>query len=152
VSIGGVFVHQGGDGGFAVILQTLHEESAMEYLLMYRETAEDFAKRTDPAAAEGYWGAWSAYIGALSATGVMVSGNGLQPPQLSTTVRVRGGQRQVQDGPFADVREHLGGYVVLQVPSLDEALEWAARAPCAASGSTEVRAVLPPPPATPGRA
>jgi hypothetical protein len=75
---------------------------------------------------------------------VVQSGNGLQPPHTSTTVRVRDGKRQVQDGPFADTREHLGGYFVIEVPSLDEALEWAARAPCAVSGSTEVRPVLPP--------
>lgn len=60
-------------------------------------------------------------------------------------MRLRGGKRQVQDGPFADTKEHLGGYFIVEVPSLDVALEWAARAPCAATGSSEVRPVLPPP-------
>ena len=57
-------------------------------------------------------------------------------------MRIRDGKRQVQDGPFPDTREHLGGYFVLEVASLEEALEWAARAPCAAEGSIEVRPVM----------
>jgi len=121
----------------------------MQFMLMYHEPAVEFAKRDDPAQAPAYWGAWNAYIGAISSAGVAVSGNGLMPPRTSTTVRVRDGKRQVQDGPFADAREHLGGYFILELASLDEALEWAARAPCAASGCTEVRPVLPPPPGAP---
>jgi hypothetical protein len=122
----------------------------MHYMLMYLETAQQTSQRENPDDAPAYWGAWNAYIGALSGAGIVVSGNGLQPPHTSTTVRVRDGRRQVQDGPYADTREHLGGYFIIDVPSLDDALEWAARAPCAASGCTEVRPVLPPPPrATP---
>ena len=59
--------------------------------------------------------------------------------------RVEGGKRQVQDGTFAEAHEHLGGYFVVDVSTLGEALEWAARAPCASAGSVEVRPVLPPP-------
>lgn len=121
----------------------------MEYMLIYRETEAECAKRSDPLAAPAYWGAWNAYVGALAGSGIVVSGNGLQPPALATTVRVLNGQRQVQDGPFADTHEHLGGYFIIKVDSLDEALEWAARAPCASAGSTEVRPVLPPPPGAP---
>lgn len=122
----------------------------MDYMLIFHEPASDFAKRDDPAAGPAYWGAWMAYIGALNGAGIVKSGNGLQPPQMSTTVRLRGGKRQVQDGPFADTREQLGGYMVIDVKSLDEALEWAARAPCAATGGTEVRPVMLPPPGAPG--
>ena len=121
----------------------------MQYMLMYQETVEGFAQRADPNAAPDYWGAWNAYIGAMMGAGIVVGGNGLQPPHTSTTVRLRAGKRQVQDGPFADTHEHLGGYFVIEVASLDEALEWAARAPCASTGSTEVRPVLPPPPGAP---
>lgn len=117
----------------------------MQYMLMYHEPAEEFAKRNDPAQAPAYWGAWNAYIGALGQAGVIVSGNGLQPPHTGTTVRLRGGKRQVQDGPFADAKEHLGGYFIIEVDSLDQALEWAARSPNAGVGATEVRPVLPPP-------
>jgi len=75
----------------------------------------------------------------------MVSGNVLQPPETGTVLRVEQGTRHVADGPFADTKEALGGYVVIEVPDLDAALEWAARAPCAVAGSVDIRPVLPPP-------
>ncbi len=117
----------------------------MQYMMLFHEPATEFDKRNDPAAAPAYWGAWNAYIGALGQAGVVVNGAGLQPPQMSTTVRLRGGKRQVQDGPYADSKDHLGGYFIIEVPSLDAALEWAARSPNASVGGTEVRPVLPPP-------
>lgn len=118
----------------------------MEYMLVFKETDADFARGADPATADAYWGAWKAYVGAMMASGIVSSGNGLHPPHTATQVRVRNGQRQVQDGPYPDTREHLGGYFVIRTDSLDEALEWAARAPCSATGSTEVRPVLEMPP------
>lgn len=118
----------------------------MEYMLVYKELQATFDLRNDPAKAPEYWGAWGAYIGSMAAAGVTRGGNALQPPHTATIVSVRDGQRQVQDGPYAETREHLGGYMILEVPSLDEALDWAARAPCATmGGSTEVRPVLPAP-------
>lgn len=117
----------------------------MHYVLLYNETDAERGKRDDAAQADAYWGAWTAYMGALAGAGVMVSGNGLQPPETATTLRIEGGTRHVQDGPFADTKERLGGYVVVDVPDLDAALEWAAQAPCAGAGSVEVRPVLPPP-------
>ncbi|MBX9663154.1 YciI family protein [Novosphingobium sp.] len=116
----------------------------MQYVLLFLENAEERAKRTDPVAAEPYWGAWNAYMGAMAQAGVMKSGNGLQPPETGTTLRIANGTRHVVDGPFADTKEALGGYVVLEVADLDAALEWAARAPCAAAGSVEVRPVMGP--------
>jgi hypothetical protein len=116
----------------------------MEYMIIFRETASESARLDDPQAAPAYWGAWIAYVNALQASGHVVSGNGLQPPRTGAVVRVVDGKRQVQDGPFADVREQLSGYFVLRVDSLEEVLEWAARAPCASNGSVEVRPVLPP--------
>lgn len=118
----------------------------MHYVLLYNESPEEIAKRNDPAQADAYWGGWSAYMGAIGQAGVMVSGNGLQPPETGTTLRIKDGVRDVHDGPFADTKEALGGYVVIDVPDLDKALEWAARAPCVAAGSVEIRPVLPPPP------
>lgn len=117
----------------------------MQYVLLYRETADELAKRADAGQANPYWGAWSAYMGAMRAAGVMVAGNGLQPPDTATTVRITAGTRHVQDGPFADTKEALGGYAVVDVPDLDSALEWAARAPCISAGSVEIRPVLPTP-------
>lgn len=117
----------------------------MHYMLLFNETASERTKRDDPAQAEAYWGAWTAYMGAIAQSGAMVSGNGLQPPEVGTTIRVENGKRHVVDGPFADTKEMLGGYVILDVADLDGALEWAARAPCVSAGSVEIRPVLPPP-------
>jgi hypothetical protein len=112
----------------------------MEYLLIANETADDFAQRDQ---AE-YWAGWSSYIQALAESGVMRNAGGLQPPHTATTVRTRAGELVVEDGPFADSKEQLGGYFVIDVADLDEALEWARRCPSAASASVEVRPLLPP--------
>lgn len=116
----------------------------MQYTLLFFETAPEQGRRNTPEA-PAYWGAWNAYMGAMSAAGVMRSGNGLLGPDTATTLRISDGKWEVQDGPFADTKEQLGGYVVLDVSDLDEALQWAARAPCAGAGSVEVRPVMPAP-------
>ena len=116
----------------------------MQYMLTFQQSAEEFEVRSDPKNGGEYMGAWGAYIGAMYGAGIVISGAGLEPPRTATTVRVRNGKRQVQDGPFADTRELLAGYFVIEVPTLDTALEWAARAPCASHGSIEVRPVMPP--------
>ncbi len=116
----------------------------MQYMLLFNENAEAFAERNHPEKAGAYWGGWTAFIGAMAQAGIIVRGDCLQGPHSATTVRVRDGQRQVQDGPFADSKEQLGGYFVIEVPDLDTALAWAARAPSATYASVEVRPVLPP--------
>lgn len=93
----------------------------MQFLLLATETDDAFAARSDPARAEAYWDAWSGYIAALDAAGIVASAAGLEPPSMATTVRVAEGRRRVQDGPFADSKEHLGGYFVIDVPDLDAA-------------------------------
>lgn len=117
----------------------------MQFMLMFSETAADIACRDSASEAPAYWGAWNAYIGAMSQAGIIVSGNGLQAPHTASHVAIRDGKRHIQDGPYADTKEHLGGYFIIEVAGLDEALEWAARSPNASTGSTEVRPVLPPP-------
>ncbi len=119
----------------------------MKYALIMYESPADVAARENPAEQGRYWGAWSAYVKAINEAGIAAGGAGLQGPATSTTLRLRGGKRQVQDGPFADTKEQLGGFFVIDVPSLDVALEWAARAPNAPSGAIEVRPLLPPMPA-----
>jgi hypothetical protein len=114
----------------------------VQYILLLNETAADFAARNDPAQAGAYWGGWSAFIGAMAQAGVIASGSGLLGPDTATTVRIRDGKRLVQDGPFADTKEQLGGYFVIEVPDLDAALAWAARAPSASGASVEVRPLL----------
>lgn len=116
----------------------------MHYLIAFYETDEQFKQRTDPAKSQAYWGAWGAYVKAMQETGHVVSGAGLQPPSTATTVRVRKGERIVQDGPYADTKEQLAGFFVMDLPDLDAALGWAARSPAAAAASVEVRPVLPP--------
>jgi hypothetical protein len=116
----------------------------MQYMLILNETEAEFAKRADPQQAQGYWGGWNAFIGAMAQAGVIVKGDGLQGPHTATTVRVRDGKTMIHDGPFADSKEQLGGYFVIEVPDLDAALAWAAQAPSAGYASVEVRPVLPP--------
>ncbi len=117
----------------------------MQYVLMFQQPKAEFEKMNNPAEAPAYWEAWSSYLGAMKEAGVIRGGEGLQPPHTATTVRIKDGKRHIQDGPFADTRELVGGFMVIEVPSLEEALQWAARSPSSQSGSTEVRPVLPPP-------
>ena len=72
----------------------------------------------------------------------ILGGNALQPTATATTVRVRDGRRLTTDGPFAETKEQLGGYYLLECKDLDEAIEWAAKIPGAKSGSVEVRPIM----------
>ena len=78
----------------------------------------------------------------MKQAGVMMAGNALHPPATATSLRVRGGKTETMDGPFAETREHLGGYYVLDVPDLDTAMRYAAQIPVAAFGTVEVRPLL----------
>ena len=113
----------------------------MQYMIMAFETPEGASQRNGPNA-QAYWGSWSAYTKELQEAGVMVGGNGLKLPETATTVRVKDGKRHVHDGPYADTKERLGGYYIIDVPDLDTAIEWAERCPCTAYGGVEVRPVL----------
>ena len=116
----------------------------MNYTVLIYEGPGDFAARTDPQKKETYWASWPPYLKALRDAGVFVSGAGLQPPESATTVKLRDGQRLVQDGPYADTKEQLGGLVVIDVPDLDTALDWAARCPRSPERVVEVRPNMPP--------
>jgi hypothetical protein len=114
----------------------------MQFALLIYESREAFAPRkndeNDP-----YLGAWRAYYKALVEAGIYVGGDPLQVPETGTTVRLKEGKRRVQDGPYADTKEQLGGFIILELPSLDAALDWAARCPTAAAGAVEVRPLAP---------
>jgi hypothetical protein len=86
--------------------------------------------------------AYGAFGQAVEDAGVYVTGEGLQPTATATTVRVRDGERLLTDGPFAETKEQLGGFYLLECENLDEAIEWAAKIPGAQSGSVEVRPVM----------
>lgn len=85
--------------------------------------------------------AYGAYTQALKAAGILVSADRLRPSNTASTVRITNGKTAVLNGPYAETREQLGGYYVVDVPDLDAAISWAARCPGAAHGSMEVRPV-----------
>ena len=114
----------------------------MQFALLIYESQEAFASRKSDGA-DSYTGAWRAYHKALVESGVFVGGDPLEAPETGTTITIREGKRGVQDGPFADTKEQLGGFTILELPSLDAALEWAARCPAASSGAVEVRPLAP---------
>ena len=105
-------------------------------LLHYPEmTPQDLG---DDAWAEGMR-EFDEYAKALDAAGVLISAEVLQPSAVTTTVTAADGSLRVQDGPFADTKEQLGGSFVIEVPDLDAAIEWAGKAPSAGWGAVEVR-------------
>ena len=115
----------------------------MKLTMIIYESTSELARRQDPAQAQAYWGAWMAYVQAINAAGIVSGGAGLELPARATTLRLAGGQRQVQDGPFADTKEQLGGYYLIEAPDLDAAIAWAARCPGASHGTMEVRPIWP---------
>lgn len=82
---------------------------------------------------------YGAYIDALQEAGVLIDTDWLQPVQTATTVTLKGGARQVQDGPFAETKETLGGFFAIDVPDLDAAMAWAEKCPAAKRGKVEIR-------------
>ena len=86
--------------------------------------------------------AYFAFSEAAEKAGVLRGGEGLERSSAATTVRVRDGERVLSDGPFAETKEQLGGFYLLECANLDEAIDWAARIPGAATGSVEVRPVM----------
>lgn len=114
----------------------------MKYAVLVYETPAEFAERDDPAAAGAYWGAYAAYNEALEKASAVKGGAGLMPPHAATTLRIRNGKRAVADGPYADTKEQLGGFFLIEAESLDAALEWAAKCPSALRGAVEVRPVM----------
>jgi len=109
----------------------------MKCVMLIYESAANLESRKD-AKRDPYVAAWRAYYKALAASGAYVSGQPLKAGATATTVRLKDGKRHVQDGPFVDAKERLGGFIILDVPSLEAALEWAARCPATASGAVEV--------------
>lgn len=107
----------------------------MKYILLVHHPKEFFNAPSNP----GDAAAGRAYGQALQAAGIFVAGAGLVSPDNATSVSVRDGKRQVQDGPCAETKEYLAGFVIIDVPDLDTALEWAARNPAASLRQIEVR-------------
>src|SRR5260370_23504097 len=110
----------------------------MQFALLIYESPEAFATRKNDGT-DSYTGAWRVDYKALVEAGIYVGGAPLEAPETGTSVRLKEGKRRVQDGPYADAKEQLGGFIILELPSLDAALDWAARCPAAATGAVEVR-------------
>jgi len=112
----------------------------MKFALLIYENEAQWAEREDAEKQATYWGSWTAFSGAVA--DVNTGGAALLAPETATTVRVRDGQRQVQDGPFPDAKEQLGGFFLIDVEDLDAALAWAERCPNVAGCAVEVRPLL----------
>ena len=110
----------------------------MKYSILIYDTPETLAQFQSPEGA-AYMAGWQAYRKTLLDAGVYVAGAGLMPADTATTMRFNGDERLVQDGPFADTKEQLGGFYIVDVPDLDAALEWAARTPRMQGQAFEVR-------------
>jgi hypothetical protein len=112
----------------------------MQYMLLIYGTESEMASVPEPVRNERL-AAYGAYTEAMVKAGVMVGGNRLRPASSATTVRVADGKTRVLDGPYAETKEQLGGYFLIEAPDLDAALSWAERCPGAAHGVVEVRPI-----------
>ena len=113
----------------------------MQYLALIYSAPANEPKYGSPefkAMMDGY----SAFTAELKARGAFVAGDGLKPVETATSVRVRGGKTETMDGPFAETKEHLGGYYLIEVPDLDAAIKCAAMIPTAGYGTVELRPVM----------
>jgi hypothetical protein len=113
----------------------------MEYLLCIYTDPETEPQMGSPAG-DAHIGEYFAFTNEATEAGVMRGGNALYPASAGSTVAVRGGKAEIVDGPFAETKEQLGGYYLLDCADLDEALKWAAKIPGARYGRIEVRPVV----------
>jgi hypothetical protein len=113
----------------------------MKYLLMIYENEKIWEKRSEAERGKIY-GEYMAFTQGIKASGKYLGGNPLTPTSTATTVRVRDGQQLVTDGPFAETKEQLGGYYLIEATDLDDAIKIAAKIPGAKDGSIEVRPVM----------
>jgi hypothetical protein len=112
----------------------------MKYMLLIYSDERDVPKQ-GTREFEELIGAFAAFSEEVKKKGLFVDGAGLEPVATATTVRVRGGSTATTDGPFAETKEQLGGFYLLECKNLDEALEYAARIPTVGRGAVEVRPV-----------
>ncbi len=114
----------------------------MQYLLLIYGNEAGMAAATKEAVTQ-MSAAYGAYTEAMKKAGVFVGGERLKPSQSATSVRITAGKTNVLDGPYADTKEQLGGYYMINVPDMDAAISWAARCPGASTGTMEVRPIWP---------
>ena len=113
----------------------------MQYtLLIYSNELPE--NETDPAERAQMFEEYGRFTQELEQSGALVLGRPLEPSTTATTVQVRAGERLVTDGPYAETKEQLGGFYIVDVDSLDEAIRWAAKIPSARFGTVEIRPVV----------
>lgn len=125
----------------ALVTARNEERMTMKYVLLI---AEDESINPEPPmgpAFEAYMAPWAEYSQKLQDAGVMVGGEALQHSSTSKSVRMKNGQRTVQDGPYTDSKEQLGGFYIIDAGSMEEALDWASECPGAKDGIIEVRPI-----------
>ena len=116
----------------------------MQYLLLIYNAEQNWIGLSE-ADQKALGGEYMAFTESIAKSGHYKGGNPLQPVNTATTVRVRNGKRQATDGPFAETREQLGGYYLVDASNLDEAISIAERIPAARTGAIEVRPIMPMP-------
>ncbi|MBK1880536.1 YciI family protein [Pelagicoccus mobilis] len=117
----------------------------MEYLLLIYEDATTPVECQTPSNEDGHstvLDEYMAFTKEVESAGILLGANPLQPIETATTVRIRNGKTETVDGPFAETKENLAGYYLLNCQSQDEALTWAAKIPGAKWGSIEVRPIM----------
>lgn len=119
----------------------VYEEETMRYLLLIYHNEAEHAKLSQEELGAEYR-AYVAFGQEVQQRGVFLDTHALQPIDTATTVQVRGGKTLTTDGPFAETKEQLGGYYLLNCKDLDEAIECAARIPAATDGSIEIRPIM----------
>jgi hypothetical protein len=117
------------------------KETAMQYMLLIYQN-EKLGADVPEARQQEVFAEWMSYSEDMKKAGVMKAGDPLQPVATATSVRVRGGKRTTTDGPFAETKEQLGGYYLIECKDLDEAIRWAEKCPAARDGTVEVRPVM----------
>ncbi len=115
----------------------------MQYLLAIYEDERAYSGGPESEAWQNILNAHNQIAGEMAQAGILRGGAGLEPTHTATTVRTRGGSQQLHDGPYTEVREQLGGFYLIDVPSLDAAIAWARRIPLHGDGAVEVRPTLP---------
>jgi hypothetical protein len=113
----------------------------MQYMLLIYNSPSSWDSLTE-AEQGGIFGAYGTFTEELQSSGKMVAGDALQPISTATSIRIREGETLTTDGPFAETKEVLGGYYLIDVDTLDEALEWGAKIPGATYGTIEVRPIV----------
>ena len=113
----------------------------MQYMLLIYGSGDSWQELT-PEQQQAIGAEYFAFTEELRSSGKMVAGDALQPITTATSVRVRDGETLTTDGPFAETKEVLGGYYLIDVDTIDEALDWAAKIPGAKHGTIEVRPVV----------